>query len=240
MKRYAVIFVLLLMLAVSEPALAFDFGGHYIAPKIIWSYQVQDNVNALNNGWGPWHGSGAGNKSDNAWGGGLAVGYDFNAKFGLPVRAEVEYAVRSQSRVSGRAADSAALGILIGDYFDVTRKLSVTTLFANVFYDFKTGTAFTPYVGGGLGAALIHVKDSVREGYYGYAGSGSKDVSNFAWNLAAGVNYSFDANWSLDLGYRYCNFGQVRGAIFSDGAARHQVRSYATSHEVLLGARYTF
>ena len=236
MKRLLAAAMLITVLALSEPIQAADLGGFYVAPKFFWSHQNQDSAKTESDYSYTYTSIGVGDKSDEAWGGALALGYDFKTKFGVPVRTELEYAVRSQSKVKTQAVD--------GPYiYDNTRKMNISTLFANAFYDINTGTKFTPYVGGGIGLASISVKDNFSEGTYGYSTASSrKTVSNFAWNLSAGVAYSFDSNWALDLGYRYSDFGKVSGSTATDntGGYVYKAKSDVTAHEVGLGLRYTF
>ena len=188
MKRLITAVMLVLALALSTPASAADLGGLYVAPKLLWSYQMHDNAQ-VDTDWtlGTMASYGANGKSDDTWGGALAVGYDFNPKFAFPVRAEIEYALRAQSKISLYTAKPSST-----DYMDTTRKLDASTLFLNLYYDIRTGTKFTPYVGGGLGLAFLGVRDGFREALVGDSGSSSRDVTNFAWNVSAGVAYALD------------------------------------------------
>lgn len=237
MKRLLVSTALCLTLAVSKPALAADLTGLYVAPKFSASEQdtgEYEEKDSLAGSMLPVSGT-KGSKADTTWGGALAIGYDFHPALSLPIRAELEYAVHSQSKTSfsGRSA--------YGTVATNTRKTEVSTLFANVFYDFHNNTKFTPYVGAGVGVAQIRVKDNFWTAYGPQTASGSKNVENFAWNLGAGVAYSFDSNWKLDLGYRYSDFGSVTGATATEtGGSRHQAKSRETSHEVMMGLRYGF
>jgi len=239
MKRLLVSTALCLTLAVSKPALAADLTGLYVAPKFSASEQKTGEYEEKDNYSGsmlPVRDT-QGSKTDTAWGGALAIGYDFHPALSLPIRAELEYAARSQARTSFSGTSSA-----YGFAATNTRKTEVSSLFANVFYDFHNDTKFTPYVGAGVGVAQIRVKDNFWTSYGAVStGSGSKTVENFAWNLGAGVAYSFDSNWKLDLGYRYSDFGSVTGAAAVDGYSfTHQAKSRATSHEVMMGLRYGF
>ena len=65
-------------------------------------------------------------------------------------------------------------------------------LLGNVYYDFRNQSAFTPYIGAGVG--------------YGWEWSNSPGISNVqgvAVGLAAGVAYDFNRNLALDVGYRF-------------------------------------
>jgi outer membrane autotransporter protein len=118
--------------------------------------------------------------------------------------------------------------------------MDVHTVFANFYYDFKTGTAFTPYVGAGLGVAWINQKvSSTFRGWTAATDDVSKTTTNFAWNLGAGVGYALTDNVTVDLGYRYTNFGDGKKFSSTDGTINFQTKDIQ-SHEALLGLRYQF
>lgn len=108
----------------------------------------------------------------------------------------------------------------------------------NAYYDFNTGTKFTPYVGGGIG--LAHLKASSKfagtDGADYAAGKIKESSNNFAWNLAAGVGYEVNSNITVDLGYRYVDNGDLTKTMYTGD--RFKVESEA--HEILLGARFSF
>ncbi|MDR3640486.1 MAG: OmpW family outer membrane protein [Humidesulfovibrio sp.] len=245
MKRFVFASLLILVLLTSKPATAADTTGLYVAPKFTVSQQNQDNTKRFDNLYSPTgpmapFQSGTRHEEDLVIGGALAIGYDFYPTLSLPVRTELEYAAHAQSSTSSQGVDAKS-GFYGGRSIKLSRKIGVSTLFANAFYDFHTDTNFTPYVGAGIGVASLRVKDNFENGAYNL-GSAKKTVENFAWNLGAGVAYSFDAHWNVDLGYRYSNFGTVNGATAVSGAGYYssKAKSDATSHEILLGLRYAF
>lgn len=73
--------------------------------------------------------------------GGVAVGYDWSQYFGLDLRTDVEYAIRTTPHFD-------AHGRSVEAYIP-------QTLMVNAYYDFKNETDFTPYVGGGVGVAFV-------------------------------------------------------------------------------------
>ncbi len=99
---------------------------------------------------------------------------------------------------------------------DKTRFMS-TILLWNAYYDFRTGTAFSPYVGGGLGFAVNQLtrSDSSTDG----GATGGLEVSdrttrvNFAGAAMAGVTYDINSIVSLDVGYRYLFIGGTDVAL---------------------------
>ena len=132
-------------------------------------------------------------------GGALALGYDFSYNYGAPVRAELEYAIRSNTTF---------------DVNDRDVKLNnPMTVFANFYYDIKTDTFVTPYIGGGVGFAALN------------------SDTNFAWNVGGGFSFDMFEDVKLNLGYRYASFGR-----FEDNNCDGLYRS----HELYMGVRYTF
>jgi opacity protein-like surface antigen len=227
--------------------------GIYIAPKFFYSYQRMDDVNRkFRDNDGPLS-NGLSSKDDSTFGGALALGYDFQPNFGVPIRTEFEYAIRSRSE----GDDSFSYRIEPGGgnppfiyYGKGSMKFDIQTLFLNFFYDFDTGTPFTPYIGYGVGAAFIKAKGSMKVSYSnnepGFDGSASNSQSNFAFNLAAGIGYDFNENLTFDLGYRYLDLGKVdTGTIRYDSPSPDAPEFYKydatlSTHEVLLAVRYTF
>lgn len=214
MKNLAVIAILAAVFFVLAPAQAqAQEYGFYLTPKAFWSHVKADVKHS-------------GSGSDNVGGGALAIGYDFNVNCYAPVRAELEFAMRGKAKKSWRESGE-------GYRAKGEAKADVTSIFANAYYDFYNQSDFTPYLGAGLGAARIKIE---TKGSYAWSGgvareSYSKSEWDFAWNVGAGVAYKLTEQASLDLGYRYADFGSL-----SDNSVDVDV----TGHEVLLGLRFTF
>lgn len=184
----------------------------YLAPKVFWSHLEGDA------------GFDLGKYNDNAAGGALAAGYDFyNGGFDAPLRFELEAAFRADATHDERYTLE---GIGVSEKYEV----GVTSIFANAYYDFHNTTDFTPYFGGGLGAARI--KGTVTAKAAGERLSLKASNWDFAWNVGAGVAYNFTDKVALDLGYRYADFGTL---TVSDVDLLD-----VTGHEVLLGGRFSF
>lgn len=77
--------------------------------------------------------------------------------------------------------------------------LSVTTLMGNVYYDIRTNSNYTPYIGAGIGGARIGFDKS-----NGFSTTKSSD-NQFAYQFMTGVSYTPDSmpNTDWSLGYRY-------------------------------------
>ncbi|MBG0789169.1 MAG: porin family protein [Desulfovibrionaceae bacterium] len=198
--------------------------GVYVAPKFLYSNQNSSGRVITNS-------TGADvdfdDQSEDTFGGALALGYDFQPRLDIPIRAELEYAYRAPFKVT----DEPGAGFDYDSEFE-----DFHTLFLNVFLDIRTGTPFTPYVGGGVGMATLR-------SWMQWTGPGTnlvgskKTTTNLAWNLGAGIAYGLTDDWSLDLGYRYSDFGRVESGTIAGVYANE---SHLTAHEMLLGVRYSF
>ena len=156
----------------------------------------------------------------NIWGGHYAAGFKAKA-----VRAEVEWNHYQDAKKK--------------DYSDEGKdryRLQNNSLLLNAYYDINTCTKWTPYVGVGMGVAMLKFtdKDAASSDKY------SDRTYNFAWQVGAGVAYDLTSHVALDAGYRYINAGSaVFDKEIDDGDfSKEKVRSAA--HEIYLGARYTF
>lgn len=104
-------------------------------------------------------------------------------------------------------------------------------VFANGFYDLKTGTIFSPYVGAGIGPDFVKVN---HVGANGYDLNGSAVVA--AYQGIAGVSAQLDHNWAVTADYRYV-------ASFDpkvDESRGGEGRMDNASHNVVLSVRYSF
>jgi opacity protein-like surface antigen len=161
---------------------------------------------------------------------GVAAGLSLKS-LGVPMRAELEYAYHTAVAYNPNPTFVGA-GVPTSFKSDLTSQ----TVFANVYYDFATGTAFTPYVGAGLGMAWNHTKGTGTVIATGATQDYHRTTDSFAWNVGAGCAYTLTSNWSLSAGYRYVDLGKV---VWGDGTAQLTSKDI-TSHEVLMGLRYQF
>jgi opacity protein-like surface antigen len=118
--------------------------------------------------------------------------------------------------------------------------VQVLSFMLNTYFDIDTGTALTPFIGGGIGVAKIDAEIRAR-------GSVSESVSDddvvFAYQGIVGVAYAINANTSLDLSYRYfatadpdfedeydIGYDHFKGGLDSEYGGNH----------LMLGFRYSF
>ena len=94
-----------------------------------------------------------------------------------------------------------------------------STLMWNVLYDFKTESAFTPYILCGIGGADVD----------------EDDVDTlFAFQIGAGVGYAITDHFILDLKYKFLKTDDFD---FQDGSDKVNVDGYEY-HQIQVGLRY--
>lgn len=234
MKR--IIMGLALCLCFALPAQA-EVNGMYVGLKFIDAIQNTGTVSKDNIP----DGFGIGQYGQNSIGGGIAIGYDFYPKMQLPIRAEVEYALRGNMQTTWDSQHGEIAGT--PGHIETEAKWNAQTLFANFYYDFHNSTAFTPYVGAGLGVAFMNTKYTVN----GVSDAGdnvellskSKMSTNFAWNVGLGCSYAFNENFSVDLAYRFVKLGQTE-VEKNIGGQDVSLKTNPYSNEFSLGLRMTF
>lgn len=168
-------------------------------------------------------------KSKNVGGFRLAYGAIFPAGDNN-VRAEIEYGYNGKVKLS--ETDK-----IDGISLHGNSNTKSQAVMLNGYFDFNTGTAFTPYVGAGIGYARLKNTSTVeaRLGDLSETISSSKSKGNFAWQVGAGVSYAVNSNVDIDLAYRFMDYGKVK----------HNVDDYSfkvkqRGNEFSLGVRYNF
>ena len=210
--------------------------GIYVAPKVIYGLTYMKNVKYQEVYGGPWSGN-LGSHWDSTFGGSLAAGYDLSKKLNVPVRAELEYAVFSKAEAEGMPEGWTS------DKFKQTN--NIQTLFVNVYYDINTGTRFIPYVGAGMGVGFIRTKGGAKYSTGHIENTGSKTVTNFAWNIGLGLGYQITNNIALDVGYRFADLGKAKTnwydwTEYDPGDGWHLETKRIYQHQFSMGARFTF
>lgn len=112
--------------------------------------------------------------------------------------------------------------------------LNMLSLMMNGYADIGYVNGFSPYIGAGAGFSYMNWD------YRGGLGNYSNEDVRFTYALMAGVSYDANANWTIDVGYRF--LGVPEGNIVDDNAALSGDIRYEDliSHEARIGFRYTF
>ena len=155
-----------------------------------------------------------------------ALGYDFGV-----FRADVEFAYLSAKALFDVDKDDRR-----GTDEEADDTLSVLAATANAWYDLDTGTAWTPYIGIGVGGTNVSVQlahDTDEDPYFDGTGWG------FAYQAGVGVAFEVLTGFSLTAGYQF--FGTLETEITHDGDdTDHTVSPTLMAHGVQLGMRFLF
>ena len=208
------------------PAIAGD-SGVYAGIKIMDSIQSTGKISTS----GEAKHFDCGSNTQNSIGGGIFLGYDFYKQGGTPIRAEIEYAMRGtvDNEYDGKSGNARSMTL--------KSQYNMHTIFANLYYDFHNDTDFTPYVGGGLGLAIIDYK--IEASGNGGSDSYNETLNTFAYNLGLGCSYDFTDVITADLAYRFVgtNYHEtdksLRGQKISLGSSNY-------ANEISLGLRFNF
>ena len=200
--------------------------GIYIAPKFLMSIQDSGTMSRP----GALAGVGIDDYSQFTLGGALAVGYDFWVQQMIPIRLEVEFALRANSE---KTWDDH------GVYFDNVKGVwNNSTLFANIFWDLHNDSAFTPYIGGGIGMAFNYTGYTIADNAGNKYSLDDRQV-NFAWNAGAGIAYEVNDNFAVDLSYRFVGLGYNEVKTHFNGRD-YKISNNPYNNEFMVGLRFTF
>ena len=208
-------------------------GGLYVSPKLGLSFESTKDIKISSYGE---RGGEAdmGSKDDNVFHAGLAVGYDFSQWVNLRVEGEYMYHAKADAKnYYGNGRSVAEIGL----------ESSIHSLNANVYYDFRNSTPFTPYVGAGIGFSRVNTKfseipyRSLIPLYF----DGSDDKTKFTYNLQAGLDFNFDDHNTIGIGYRYTSLGDGEAPFNMNGYYPvGDVKAKHHAHELTLSYRFTF
>ena len=98
---------------------------------------------------------------------------------------------------------------------DFSGKVEVLGLFLNVFWDYKTVSKWTPYIGGGFGKAKVYM-NNITNNEADFTIVDEKD-SVFALQVLLGATYSVSNNLMFKADYRYLDVNDVSytGLLFT-------------------------
>jgi opacity protein-like surface antigen len=150
---------------------------------------------------------------------GVGVGYRFNDYFRMDGTVDYAFQAGVRGDVPGGSVESAELDAFAG--------------LVNAYVDLGTYGGLTPYVGGGVGAALLRTRDASSSISGAHPGDNRWNV---AWALMAGVGYDLGNQVSLDLNYRYSDFGDAASRSGTPGQSIDW--NGIRAHELRVGLRY--
>ena len=146
---------------------------------------------------------------DTGYGFNISAGYNFD-----PIRVEFEFGYK-QANLDKITTNGVSASETDDD-------ATVMSYMANAYYDFKTNSPFTPYIGAGLGMINAEFKSPDFK----------EDDTVFGYQVAVGAAYNINKNIALDVSYRF------QGAA-SDIKIEGSDVSYMSSN-IMAGLRYNF
>lgn len=139
---------------------------------------------------------------------------------------DIEYDLGGTVNVSfGYAMDVARAELEIGyrgaDIEDSDAEITVMSYMLNGYYDFQSGTSFTPFIGAGIGLLDGEIENGI-----------SVDDTVLGFQLTVGAAMKMAPNLNLDLSYRY------QGA--ADDFNFEGIEASYGSSNIMAGIRYSF
>ncbi len=162
--------------------------------------------------------------------GGGGIGYVWSAYFRTDITVDVHSIMNTE--FTGSTTD-----------FSVTDKTKFmsTILLANAYYDIRTGTAWSPYLGAGVGFAVnqvtrnLNYSDGVTDTAV-IAGNRTTDVQ-FAGAAMVGVTYDISTLWALDVNYRFLHIGGSEVSLKPDAPSSVAIGDL-NEHQIRAGLRF--
>jgi opacity protein-like surface antigen len=160
---------------------------------------------------------------------GATGGYDFGF---LRLEGEMSYKRGELTKVTEQTFGTR--------YINVDGHLGAFAMMVNGFFDLHNESPVTPYLGGGMGFAVLGLSDTrgvdANTGTLNNHIFQSDDDTVFAYQAGAGLEIALNRHFSLDLGYRY--FGTSRGSFRKDWPNSTELK--LESHNAAVGLRLKF
>ena len=186
-----------------------------------------------------------------SWMLGGGIGYQITDYF----RADLTLDHYFSADFSGSSATNATCSVVVPgptgtcSYSD-NAEFAATTLLANAYLDMGTYSGFTPYVGAGVGGALVHWSDvtnteiddddATNTATSTHGGNGEW---RFAYALHAGASYDLSHNMKFDAGYSFTHINGGHMFDFESGNANSGQQGFDGDikiHAVRAGVRWNF
>ncbi len=145
--------------------------------------------------------------------------------------------VRMEGELSYKHGEIATITDQIGggQYHNASGNLGTLAMMFHTFFDLHNSSPVTPYVGGGVGFAAMHLSDTyvAEDGAPIYE---EGDASAFAYQFGTGIEIALKQRLSLDLGYRY--FATTKAKFDPNPDISSELKFQ--SHNIAIGIRALF
>lgn len=128
------------------------------------------------------------------------------------------------------AQDLLSKGKVLSADMEFDRGISSLALMVNGYYDFDTETAWKPFIGSGIGYALMQV-----EGWTTH-----HDDGVYAHQVMAGCGYSLSQKVTIDLQYRFYATEDPEFNTRDPDTARTTIERGYMTQSLMLGFRYFY
>jgi opacity protein-like surface antigen len=168
--------------------------------------------------------------------GAFAIGGGFGYQFSERFRSDLTVDLGLSSPFRGSLACDGG-----GDTCVHTVDVTTTTALVNAYFDLATMGAFTPYVGAGVGVAMVstsgssfNVDDVTTTAYSGAT------RYNLAWALMGGATYEMSPDVLVDLAFRLLSIGNAQTGTIpaASGGTGVITTGNIIAPEIRLGMRY--
>ena len=176
--------------------------GIAVAVALSWA-NAQAQLFSTPAGPGAWYFGGEGGWStlEDATGrfGSLSFKQRFDDGFNVGARGGYEWGPwRFEEEFSFRQNGISSVNVA-GAHFNTRGNRDTYAIMTNLIYDFNLGFAFTPHIGGGIGAVDLHDGWSVP----GIGTVASNDQWEFGYQAIAGIRYNINPALAFDVDYHY-------------------------------------
>lgn len=138
------------------------------------------------------------------YGTGYLVGGTFGYSLGsLRLEAETTYRSNPLKEISTADASINIQNVFIltfpGQRLSAQGDFNSFAVMANGWYDFRNSSSFTPYIGGGIGAAYMELTD------LSFGSNQLPDDSDTVWagQIGTGIAYAITSEFEVSLDYRF-------------------------------------
>lgn len=166
-------------------------------------------------------------------------GYVFGGTLGYAFHPGAMWSVRTELDIGYRENDIESLsgtiaGLGSGSISNVDGDISIFSGLVNVWWDYNAGR-FTPYFGGGIGAANVSVNDVSVFG----VGVADDSETVLAYQFGAGLAYAISDSMDISFDYRYFATDDAElSASAALGGGEFDIDT--GNHSIMLGLRHSF
>jgi opacity protein-like surface antigen len=220
-RDFCVICSLTLLIFTSSSVFAEDnFDTFYLTAKLVAGLAEMSNIESTDVNFSKPFNSEIG---DDVAGISGALGYKWRS-----LQIEAEYLWRYRFDFDNRFSSSAN---------SIKSNIETHSVMLKAIWNFENVSAFTPYIGGGLGISKHQAESRLRNSSTQLTDNIYTGKEDFTWAIMVGVSYPLSKDWNVALDYRFADLGQVQISPLSGGG---RIRADYFTHDISIGISYFF